>query len=43
MISTKAVHSRRRLSEFRRATAKSGTVYAPERRSGAATKSTSAR
>ena len=43
MTSTKTVHIRRRPSEFSRATAKSGTVYAPERRSGAATKSTSAR
>ncbi len=43
MSSTTAVLSRRSTGEPSRASAKSGTVYAPERRSGAATNSCSAR
>jgi hypothetical protein len=43
MITTRPVAIRRACTDRSRASAKSGSVYAPERRSGAATNSSSAR
>jgi len=43
MASTNAVHTARSRRDPQRICAKTGTVYAPERRSGAATNSCSAR
>ena len=43
MSTTNTAHTRRSAPDRSRNSAKSGTVYAPERRSGADTNSTSAR